>query len=39
MPAARHTQPELDAIRRFTVPTLMNAIETFGVVPNNTGYL
>ncbi len=38
MPAARHTQPELDAIRRFTVPTLMNAIETFGAVPNNTGY-
>ena len=38
MLAARHSQPELDAIRRFTVPTLMNAIETFGVVPNNTGY-
>jgi 4-hydroxy-4-methyl-2-oxoglutarate aldolase len=38
MPAARHTQAELDAIRRFTVPTLMNAIETFGVVPNNSGY-
>ncbi len=38
MPAARHTQQELDSIRRFTVPTLMNAIETFGVIPNNTGY-
>lgn len=34
----RHTQAELDAVRRFTVPTLANAIETFGVIPSNTGY-
>jgi regulator of RNase E activity RraA len=34
----RYTQAELDAIRRFTVPTLANAIETFGVIPFNSGY-
>lgn len=34
----RHTQEELDAIRRFTVPTLANAIETFSVIPSNEGY-
>jgi regulator of RNase E activity RraA len=38
MQTARHTQEELDAIRPFTVPTLANAIETFGVVPSNSGY-
>lgn len=38
MPAARHTQQELNAISRFTVPTLMNAIETFGVSASNAGY-
>ena len=35
---ARHSKEELDAIRKFTVPTLANAIETFGVIPSNTGY-
>ncbi len=35
MKEARHSNEELDAIRRFTVPTLANAIETFGVIPNN----
>jgi regulator of RNase E activity RraA len=34
----RHTKDELDAIRRYTVPTLANAIETFGVIPSNEGY-
>ena len=34
----RHTKEELDAIRPFTVPTLANAIETFGVIPSNSGY-
>jgi regulator of RNase E activity RraA len=34
----RYPKEELDAIRRFTVPTLANAIETFGVIPSNTGY-
>jgi 4-hydroxy-4-methyl-2-oxoglutarate aldolase len=38
MQHARHTQEELDAIRKFTVPTLCNAIETFGVIRNNQGY-
>ena len=38
MTSTRHTQAELDAIRRFTVPTLANAIETFGVIPSNEGY-
>ena len=38
MTRMRHTPEELDAIRRFTVPTLANAIETFGVVPSNEGY-
>jgi 4-hydroxy-4-methyl-2-oxoglutarate aldolase len=38
MSNTRHTQKELDAIRKFTVPTLINAIETFGVIPSNTGY-
>jgi 4-hydroxy-4-methyl-2-oxoglutarate aldolase len=38
MENARHTKEELDAIRPFTVPTLANAIETFGVIPSNTGY-
>jgi 4-hydroxy-4-methyl-2-oxoglutarate aldolase len=38
MQTARHTHEELDAIRPFTVPTLANAIETFGVTPSNSGY-
>ncbi len=38
MQLARHTSDELDAIRKFTVPTLANAIETFGVIPTNEGY-
>jgi 4-hydroxy-4-methyl-2-oxoglutarate aldolase len=38
MKTPRHTQEELDAIRPFTVPTLANAIETFGVIPSNSGY-
>jgi regulator of RNase E activity RraA len=29
---------DLDAIRSLTVPTLANAIETFGVIPSNSGY-
>jgi len=28
----------LDALRTLTVPTLANAVETFGAVPANTGY-
>jgi len=38
MPVARHTQEELAAIQRFTVPTLANAIELFNVIPTNSGY-
>jgi len=38
MPSARYTQEELDIIRSFTIPTLANAIETFGVIPSNQGY-
>lgn len=38
MKTTRHSQEELDAIRPFTVPTLANAIETFGVTPSNEGY-
>jgi regulator of RNase E activity RraA len=38
MQTPRHTKEELDAIRRFTVPTLANAIETFGVIASNAGY-
>lgn len=38
MPKPRHSKGELDAIRVFTVPTLANAIETFGVIPSNEGY-
>ena len=34
----RHSIQELEAIRKFTVPTLANAIETFGVIPTNQGY-
>lgn len=33
----RHDPPELEALRQFTVPTLANAIETFGVIPSNSG--
>ena len=33
-----YTKEELDTIRSFTVPTLANAIETFGVIPSNSGY-
>jgi 4-hydroxy-4-methyl-2-oxoglutarate aldolase len=38
MNSARHTREEIEAIRPFTVPTLANAIETFGVTPANEGY-
>lgn len=38
MQTARHKPEELDAIRKFTVPTLANAIETFGVIPSNEGF-
>lgn len=33
MKSPRHSKPELDALRAFTVPTLANALETFGVAP------
>jgi len=33
-----HSPEELQSLRRFTVPTLANAIETFGVVPRDAGY-
>ena len=35
---ARHKPEELAAIGKFTVPTLANAIETFGVIPGNQGF-
>jgi regulator of RNase E activity RraA len=33
MKSARHSKAELDALRAYTVPTLANALETFGVPP------
>src|SRR5262249_20297611 len=33
-----HTVEELDAIRRFSTPTIANALETLGTIPFNTGY-
>jgi len=38
MKSMHHTKEELEALRPFTVPTLANAIETFGVIPSNQGY-
>ena len=38
MPNPAHTPRELDALRSCSVPTLANAIETFGVVPPDQGY-
>ncbi|MGQ9584236.1 MAG: RraA family protein [Anaerolineae bacterium] len=38
MHSSRHTSKELKAISQFQVPTLANAIETFGVIPSNTGF-
>ncbi len=38
MQTARHTKEELVGIRRFTIPTLANALETFGVIPANEGF-
>jgi len=35
---ARHTIEELKAIGRFDTPTLVNALETFEVIPPNTGF-
>jgi hypothetical protein len=33
MKPPRHAKHELDALRPYTVPTLANALETFGVSP------
>lgn len=38
MPEQPHLPVELEALCTFTVPTLANAIETFGVIPANTGF-
>lgn len=38
MQTTRHSNEELEAIRPFTVPTLANAIETFGVIASNAGF-
>jgi regulator of RNase E activity RraA len=38
MPPSAQAPDDLDALRRFTVPTLANAIETFGSVPADSGY-
>jgi 4-hydroxy-4-methyl-2-oxoglutarate aldolase len=37
MSQARHSQEELDAIRRYTAPTIANALELFGIAPTS-GY-
>jgi len=37
MKRIRHTVKELNLLKNFTVPTLANAIETFGVIPSNHG--
>jgi 4-hydroxy-4-methyl-2-oxoglutarate aldolase len=37
MKPARHSKEELDAVRQYTVPTLANALETFGISPTS-GY-
>jgi regulator of RNase E activity RraA len=38
MPDPRPTASALDSLRSISVPTLANAIETFGVVPPDSGY-
>lgn len=38
MSAAHQAPFDLDALRPFSVPTLANAIETFGVTPPDAGY-
>ncbi len=38
MKATRHSAEDLNELREFTVPTLANAIETFGVIPSNQGF-
>lgn len=38
MTQPRHTPKELDALRAFSVPTLFNAVETFGMIPPNAGF-
>jgi regulator of RNase E activity RraA len=35
MKSARHSSKELDALRKYTVPTLANALETFGIPPTS----
>ena len=37
MTGARHTKEELESLRSLTVPTLANALETFGIPPTS-GY-
>ena len=37
MKPPRHSKNELDALRQYTVPTLANALETFGIPPTS-GY-
>lgn len=35
----RHSLDELEALRRYSTPTVANALETFGVLPNNEGFM
>jgi 4-hydroxy-4-methyl-2-oxoglutarate aldolase len=37
MKPSRHSKSEMDALRPYTVPTLANALETFGIAPTS-GY-
>jgi len=36
--SSRHTREELKAVRKFTVPTLANALEVFKIIPQNEGF-
>lgn len=36
---ARHSTDELEALRKFSSPTIANALETFGTIPNNEGFM
>lgn len=36
---SRHALDELEAVRKFSSPTVANALETFGTIPNNEGFM
>jgi len=36
---ARHSLEQLAAIQRYSTPTVANALETYGTIPNNEGFM